>query len=519
MSFLNYSEAVAAIRESVSSLNETVTENESPAEPERPPEDIVPTVDLERARGDLAELQPDIRSSRSMLAHGDARSFMGETTPQTEEIDWSDPQAVLEEFHKDPDSLQNADPALLADHDFALELLRLSRNISDTFPYFDESLQTDPIFLEEAVDIFPGVVFEMDATLPNYSELLSQAIAANPNLIIRVPPNHSNYSELAQSAVRANPLLIRHIDTAVENYAELAEMVVRDQPHLLGSLDPSLQQDPSFVIAALTTGEGTFAILEDHRLMRHLEPEVQQEVWDHTITLLAEQGHAIPEEWEISYENFTETLAEAGIEYSHRIRSLENILTLLDNHQNIEELGEDRPIAVVVASPHDYNSAFTTYPTVDTLIEEGFDVLYYEVDHETGMEGIADIAAETGQPIHTLVLEGHGTRQTLALGPDEHRVGTDEESFIDVGDFDQGDFDFLDDAIDAEGNVMLISCSTGRGEADEDNLANRFAELLPGRRIYSPTVDTNVGSLSVNEDYSLNIEWQDGPDTLYIAQQ
>lgn len=260
-------------------------------------------------------------------------------------------------------------------------------------------------------------------------------------------------------------------------------------------------------------------VLDYHRSFEKLEDGPERELlWRQAIARLRAEGHPhVPDENE-SYVSFRARLDALGPHLADRIVSLSNALTLLHNHEALGHETDDLPVAVVIGPTSDHNGAFTSsrgYPLLDTLISSGrFHVLYFESDTDTGDHDAALAAYEgTGRSLHTVVFAGHGLRTAMARGGGDPATGEildwRDEDFLDLDDLRAGELGDLNAMMEPNGQILMWSCSNGEGGSDASNLANGMAEYVPGRRVYSTPIPSNIASLEIREDLSLQVTWRE----------
>lgn len=259
--------------------------------------------------------------------------------------------------------------------------------------------------------------------------------------------------------------------------------------------------------------QAKFVLLNFH-LMTFLSDREQERVWPLVISDLKRRGVSYDADKIGTFGDFKKYLSENGIRFPERVLSIETALTLIANRKSLAS-PDSRPTALLLYNTSDHNGAFGdhgTVPVLDTFVKSGkFRVLYYEAGSEGEFAEIRkNIVKTTGKRIHTLILAGHGNADSLALGGDDP-ANVDwlkkERAYIDIGDFNAGEMDELGSQMEAAGQVLLFACSNGSGHAEQDNLANRFIQTLPGRRILSSRKSTNLDSLRINGDLSLGVEW------------
>ncbi|MFO1464226.1 MAG: hypothetical protein U1F66_10660 [bacterium] len=265
--------------------------------------------------------------------------------------------------------------------------------------------------------------------------------------------------------------------------------------------------------------------LDRFYLLEKLPEEERQAMWERLMERLHREGTPLPAAGCDSYEAFRESLAALGPRLPSRVASLRNAMALLHNHETLGHEPVDLPIALAILAGDDHNGAMGVagFPMLDTLAASGrFHVLYVEADDEDDvLRSMEEIHALTGRRVHTLVMGGHGTPNTLALGGEDLGRAApgatyEEADYVDTSDFYLGEFAGLNDLLAENGQVLLWSCSTGSGgEEVPYNLANSFSRAVPGRRVYSMREPGNIRSLEVAEDGSLEVEWNN--DAPYVA--
>ncbi len=265
---------------------------------------------------------------------------------------------------------------------------------------------------------------------------------------------------------------------------------------------------------------------DHHSRLDKVEPLLQQAIWDHLRQDFDTDLSTNSAPWPAEYSDYLNQLESLGPLLPLRIQGVPAALRLMEHHRHFRSGEGTGPLTVYIAPTADYNGAFTSdggFPLLDRLLDmnQG-QVLYFEAGSEAQMMQILEQVRETsGQDIDVLIVAGHGTPFSLALGnaqvhPDDSPEG--EGQYLTPEDFALGDFAGLETILADEGEVILYSCSTGAGEEHLFNLANAFATALPGRRILSPQADTNIEAIFPgSEKYPLLIKWR-GTGT-YLAYQ
>ena len=228
--------------------------------------------------------------------------------------------------------------------------------------------------------------------------------------------------------------------------------------------------------------------------LEKMHPMMRQALWDELRT-----QYDLPP----TYTEFHEALTDLGPWLPRRVVSLPAALRLLESHERLARGEVSERLTVVVGPTEDWNGAFTSdggFPLLDTLLEqEDHQVLYFEANGEREMLRLLQaIRTKSGRDIDVLIVAGHGTPFSLALGDPQVQPQfeeTLEDRYLTPEDVVLGDLSALDGIVAPEGEVILYSCSTGLGGTHVFNLANAFALALPGRSILSPQADTNLEAL------------------------
>lgn len=292
---------------------------------------------------------------------------------------------------------------------------------------------------------------------------------------------------------------------------EAAEEVYHEAAQSLGWEEPPVEA------AETEPAASDEDLIENYRQLEKLPAEERAALWERILERLRAEGVPCAGEGCESYESFVEALTGLGANLPSRVRSLRTAMALLHNHDSLGHEPVERPIALAVMPSWDHNGAFGVgngFPILDTLQQSGrFHLIYVEADDEGDvMTALREIHALTGRRVHTLLVGGHGTPNTLALR-DEHLAfpadgGYDDTVYVDANDFLTGEFDGLGDLLEPDGQILLASCSNGAsGETNPFNLGNSFSRAAPGRRVYCQREEGNILSLEILEDGSLEVEW------------
>ena len=157
----------------------------------------------------------------------------------------------------------------------------------------------------------------------------------------------------------------------------------------------------------------------------------------------------------------------------------------------------DQRVAVLFGARSDYNYALLSLcEGVMNLRSQGFRVEYFEIGDRNELEGARnDLVERCGKYCsHVTILSGHGIRTETSLGEPDPRLAGRIESEATLSLKDEAWLKEIGfgEITAPEGSQILISCSTGQGEAEDDNMVNMLhrvsphAELCIGPRVPTP---------------------------------
>jgi hypothetical protein len=113
--------------------------------------------------------------------------------------------------------------------------------------------------------------------------------------------------------------------------------------------------------------------------------------------------------------------------------------------------------------------------------------------------------------IDLLILSGHGTSTNIQIGvPVE---GFEDLSYIDMNDRELKRYL---KRLPKYSTIFLNSCSTGEGSGNNENLANKVANLAPGRKVISATAPFALHEVSIQNAYPLQLKI---PGKTYITEK
>ncbi|MBI5298741.1 MAG: DUF4116 domain-containing protein [Deltaproteobacteria bacterium] len=243
--------------------------------------------------------------------------------------------------------------------------------------------------------------------------------------------------------------------------------------------------------------------------------------WKKLIARLEAKGLVFPGGRNVhNYKTFVQGLSDIGFtKFPRRFKSVEDVARLWTNRQILEsgqKIG--KPIALLMYNVSDWNGVFQLADDTSVFVNaDGFFTIYYETKDDEGMLNVLEkVSSEGTHDIHTVVLAGHGTRDTLQFG----ESGTFEnilfpffpggDHSLDLGDL-KGKFkERLANYLKGTRQLFLHACSNGEGGESADNLSNAMAHILPsGAHVFSTQTPNNVWKIHISENLELAIRWRE----------
>ncbi len=195
---------------------------------------------------------------------------------------------------------------------------------------------------------------------------------------------------------------------------------------------------------------------------------------------------------------------------------------LLHNRANPTEV-DSRPTAVAVYPKSDWNGQFTGTASQLQDLTKAYRLMFYQVETDAEFGGAVKHATQN-KPADLVIIGGHGEATLTAFGADDParlppamrkrleggRMGpkeqeklmarlavVNEEKYLDFSDADivAG----IKDRIGKGANVVVMSCSTGKGGATGNNIANFLHGLLPQAHIHAPTEPVQNSGVVLND--------------------
>ena len=196
---------------------------------------------------------------------------------------------------------------------------------------------------------------------------------------------------------------------------------------------------------------------------------------------------------------------------------------LVHNRANPQEV-DARPRAVVIYPKDDWNGQFSGSGSYVEDLTRGYRVMYYQVESDAAFaKAVQD--GTNAQKAQLLFIGGHGEPTVTAFGADDparlppemrkrlegNRLGAkemaqmmarlaevNEEKYLDFSDADL--LAPLKNRLEAGSNIVLMSCSTGKGDKKGKNLANFLHQQFPQARVHAPTEPVPNSGVVLNKD-------------------
>lgn len=202
--------------------------------------------------------------------------------------------------------------------------------------------------------------------------------------------------------------------------------------------------------------------------------------------------------------------AQMGLALSSFSDLPDNLEKILINR--IKNEPDERPLAVLLYPKSDWNGGLIR-TLMDDFIDQGYRVMYYETGNIEDWIRALKNATGQGQKASVVVVAGHGSQGSVQLGENDRITLSDKKHLRDAG---------LSECVVEGGKVILSSCSTGKGE-DEDNVVNMLCDIFRTAEVIGPLEDCYIHSLEFDSHHKVTdviyakTEWVDG--TLYWFNQ
>lgn len=178
-----------------------------------------------------------------------------------------------------------------------------------------------------------------------------------------------------------------------------------------------------------------------------------------------------------------------------------------------------KPNAIVIFPAEDYNEVFQleSVTTLFQKIKETYDVwVRFAITEQDVYDALLYVP-----DAELLVIGGHGSTKSLSLGGEEAEtawrrrgggkkvvgrgkqiLGKREEYFIDVTDKEMG---IYLSQLDPHATIFLISCSTGNGGTENNNLATFISDFAGERKVFASQESFTPSQIKINSLYPFDI--------------
>ena len=439
-----------------------------------------------------------------------------------------DRKIALIAVKQDSDSLKYIDKSLKRDRDFMLDAIEID---AFSFKFIDESLKNDHNFLLDAVKRNIFVFYRcLDKSLKKNREIVLTAVKQDYRALEHVDESFKKDRDFMLDAIKRNGRALKYADKSFKKDREIVLVAVKQDGIALAYAEESLKRDREIVIAAvkqngLSLKYADASLKNDPDFLFDLACmninilnfcNYKESIWGKILNKYEIfKKLKLPEDSIKTFADFKALIhKQYNIEFIRRFRSIENLINVLNVRDNPVAPRDTKPLAILVYPKIDHNTAFEQHPTIDRLIELGYRVSYFEANSEKDAEGYLKLATNEGKnKADLIVLAGHGTSETLALGSKDLGKGgemKDETLYIDTSDFKNGKSDInIAKYILSDSNILLYACSNGKdGKDNPNNLANTIARnLKSGVTIHSSRVPSSIMSINRGDNDELKVKW------------
>lgn len=414
-----------------------------------------------------------------------------------------------------PAARADFEPALAALHASNRERLQ-AEHAEKLWLKIDPALRQDREFQKRAVLASAEMLSQVDPELRSDKALVLQVVRRRGSALQFASEALRSDPEVVLAAVRSEGVALQHASADLKNDKALALEAVRDDGRAFLHVDPRLRLDRDILFEALRTMQdesGTSPanvprdLLEDRafRLALALEnvfaektlyaeappdPAFDAEIamafppfLDHVSNSYKEQMLCARPELLARHESVQRQLEQLGIEDPMRLRNARLLEEVLRNRLEPRPVSDQRPTAIVVfpKSDADIDGVFNEHNLAE--LAGHYRVMYYEAgSDEQFVQAVKDGSRDGAAAL--LVVGGHGTGTAVHLGRAWNQA---EERDLDLSDEAQLRDARLQAALAPDASIVMMSCSTGAGEASANNPANLLARVFPGREVFAPT--------------------------------
>jgi len=201
-------------------------------------------------------------------------------------------------------------------------------------------------------------------------------------------------------------------------------------------------------------------------------------------------------------------------EYAELVRNRYSVSTEETKKALKDTMGEEffsgvendtRPICVMIAAESDWSGALGDIGHQQfAQVGRNYKVIYYDVSTDKEFaENLCEATTDNGQQADLLLIAGHGNKRYLCFGTGVIMFPLIQESSMLDRTLDWDMVEKIKDCVKEGGDVVLVSCSTGKGGKGPrgvNNVAEFMLNIWPNARIHSPMNDVS----QVNYEFDAN---------------
>jgi hypothetical protein len=158
----------------------------------------------------------------------------------------------------------------------------------------------------------------------------------------------------------------------------------------------------------------------------------------------------------------------------------ETLKEIVAHRKQERDMGKNiTPQAILVIAQDDPTGAFARTPHHFAELSKKMNLLVYEVSNEDEFARALNPRPE-GKKADLVIIAGHGTQSAIAFGPTspENTKVPYEKAFLDISDLKELSKKGVGGVLKDGGQVVLNSCSTGRGGVNDESLARQLKEKI-----------------------------------------
>lgn len=453
-----------------------------------------------------------------------------------------------------PEIVELVDPVLFSDRSFVSKLLQ---NNGSAYKYLPQAhndkeltllavsnygfaLQHTAPELQQDIDVVMsavknrGTALRFAPELNDDFEIVAAAIDADGSSLEFASQRLRNNIELARKAVQQDGVYLKYSGPIARADLETVMTAVSDQGIALGLAAPELKDDQTVVAAAVENN--AFALYyaserlkNDREFIRHLftlnwnlllKEKVRssyvgdKRVYPNPCYEIAK--NSLAPETVVQYENIIQQLLDLDIEHYQRFKNMDDAIKIIENRRALPvNLSEKH--AVIIYPKYDGSGAFESNNSIHQLLENSYDVYYFEISEDQDIEMILASLSNRKQTINFLTLGGHGVRTHLSFGAHDPAISKKgkELYYLDTGDNEKIN---IAPFLRLNARIFLESCSSGQGADKLPNVANTV-DHISGYKcdIFAPQFPTRIKGYIFNENAEVTgIEFSIGAENSYF---